>query len=65
VDKAGRHSLDGARPSCRYVADDEKYKVTDDGDMKARAICRENLHFPASQPAGRFAVAERVQPRNR
>jgi pimeloyl-ACP methyl ester carboxylesterase len=52
VDKAGRHSLDGARPSCRYVADDDKYKVTDDGDMKARAIWRENLHFPARPPAG-------------
>jgi hypothetical protein len=52
VDKAGRHSL--MARACRCVADDDKYKVTDDGDMKARAIWLENLHFPAGPPAAQL-----------
>src|SRR5674476_539880 len=39
-------------PVVRDGANDDKYKVTDDGDMKARAIRPKNLHFPARVPAG-------------
>jgi hypothetical protein len=40
VDSSGGGSLDGTRPP-GSGADGDKYKVTDDGDMKARAIWRE------------------------
>jgi hypothetical protein len=42
VDSSGGGSLDGTRPQGCNSADGDKYKVTDDGDMKARAIWREN-----------------------
>jgi hypothetical protein len=42
VERSGKNSPDGTRPPGCRSADDDKYKVTDDGDMKARAIWREN-----------------------
>jgi hypothetical protein len=35
--KVRQNSLDGTRPPACRSADADKYKVTDDGDMKARA----------------------------
>jgi hypothetical protein len=36
----------------RFSADGDKYKVTDDGDMKAQAIWRENRALPAKTATG-------------
>jgi hypothetical protein len=36
VERSNNVSLPGERPSLRNAAADDKYKVTDDGDMKAR-----------------------------
>jgi hypothetical protein len=50
VERSGKDSPDGMRsPGCRS-ADGDKYKVTDDGDMKARAIWRENPRTSAQNP---------------
>jgi hypothetical protein len=49
VDSSGGGSLDGTRPP-GSGADGDKYKVTDDGDMKARAIWRENPRTSAQNP---------------
>jgi hypothetical protein len=52
VERSGKNSLDGTRPSGCRSADHDKYKVTDDGDMKARAIWRENRALPAKAATG-------------
>jgi hypothetical protein len=36
----------------RFSADGDKYKVTDDGDMKAQAIWRENRALPVKTATG-------------
>jgi hypothetical protein len=52
VDSSGGGSLDSTRPPGCRSADHDKYKVTDDGDMKARTIWRENRALPDKAATG-------------
>jgi hypothetical protein len=68
VDRSSDDNLNGARPSRRSAAVDDKYKVTDDGNMKARATLREKPVFsrvkrercgPGKWPLRDFAYSDR------